>query len=91
MCFVVNSVKYILFANNISKIKEILANEQVAICYQDAPNGSLLNIEALMSEDGKILGKMGHSERFVENTFKNIGDMELEDIFTAGVEFFKAD
>ncbi|WP_229062764.1 phosphoribosylformylglycinamidine synthase subunit PurQ [Peptoniphilus harei] len=91
MCFVVNSVKYILFANNISKIKEILANEQVAICYQDAPNGSLLNIEALMSEDGKILGKMGHSERFVENTFKNIRDMELEDIFTAGVEFFKAD
>lgn len=72
-------------------IKEILDKEQVALCYQDAPNGSLLNIEALMSEDGKILGKMGHSERFVENTFKNIRDMELEDIFTAGVEFFKAD
>ena len=34
---------------------------------------------------------MGHSERFVENTFKNIFDMELEDIFTAGVEFFKED
>lgn len=72
-------------------IKEILDKEQVALCYQDAPNGSLLNVEALMSEDGKILGKMGHSERFVENTFKNIRDMELEDIFTAGVEFFKAD
>ncbi|URN40598.1 phosphoribosylformylglycinamidine synthase subunit PurQ [Peptoniphilus genitalis] len=91
MCFVVNSVKYILFANNISKIKEIFGNEQVALCYADAPNGSALNVEALMSEDGKILGKMGHSERFVENTFKNIRDMELEDIFTAGVEFFKAD
>lgn len=72
-------------------IKEILDKEQVALCYQDAPNGSALNVEALMSEDGKILGKMGHSERFVENTFKNIRDMELEDIFTAGVEFFKAD
>lgn len=72
-------------------IKDILDKEQVALCYQDAPNGSLLNVEALMSEDGKILGKMGHSERFVENTFKNIRDMELEDIFTAGVEFFKAD
>ncbi|MHC5099274.1 phosphoribosylformylglycinamidine synthase [Peptoniphilus genitalis] len=72
-------------------IREILDKEQVALCYADAPNGSLLNIEALMSEDGKILGKMGHSERFVENTFKNIRDMELEDIFTAGVEFFKAD
>lgn len=72
-------------------IKEILDKEQVALCYQDAPNGSSLNVEALMSEDGKILGKMGHSERFVENTFKNIVDMELEDIFTAGVEFFKAD
>ena len=73
------------------EIKKILANEQVAMCYADAPNGSLLNVEALMSEDGKILGKMGHSERFVENTFKNIFDMELEDIFTAGVEFFKED
>lgn len=72
-------------------IKEILDKEQVALCYADAPNGSTLNVEALMSEDGKILGKMGHSERFVENTFKNIVDMELEDIFTAGVEFFKAD
>ena len=91
MGFVVNNVKYILFANNISKIKEILDKEQVAICYADAPNGSALNVEALMSEDGKILGKMGHSERFVENTFKNIRDMELEDIFTGGVEFFKKD
>lgn len=72
-------------------IKEILDKEQVALCYADAPNGSTLNVEALMSEDGKILGKMGHSERFVENTFKNIRDMELEDIFTGGVEFFKAD
>ena len=72
-------------------IKEILDKEQVALCYADAPNGSTLNVEALMSEDGKILGKMGHSERFVENTFKNIRGMELEDIFTAGVEFFKAD
>ena len=73
------------------KIKDILDKEQVAMSYADAPNGSLLNVEALMSEDGKILGKMGHSERFVENTFKNIFDMELEDIFTAGVEFFKED
>lgn len=72
-------------------IKEILDKEQVALCYADVPNGSALNVEALMSEDGKILGKMGHSERFVENTFKNIVDMELEDIFTAGVEFFKKD
>ena len=72
-------------------IKEILDKEQVALCYADAPNGSVLNVEALMSEDGKILGKMGHSERFVENTFKNIRDMELEDIFTGGVEFFKKD
>ncbi|WP_277251499.1 phosphoribosylformylglycinamidine synthase [Peptoniphilus vaginalis] len=72
-------------------IKEILDKEQVALCYADAPNGSVLNVEALMSEDGKILGKMGHSERFVENTFKNIVDMELEDIFTGGVEFFKKD
>ena len=73
------------------KIKEMLDNEQIAICYEDAPNGSALNVEALMSKDGKILGKMGHSERVTEDTFKNIDGIELEDIFTAGVEFFKKD
>ena len=73
------------------KLDEILANEQVAICYEDAPNGSMLNVEALMSKDGKILGKMGHSERVLDETFKNIPDIEIEDIFTAGVEFFKKD
>ncbi|MEQ2401141.1 phosphoribosylformylglycinamidine synthase [Peptoniphilus hominis (ex Hitch et al. 2025)] len=73
------------------KLDEILENEQVAICYEDAPNGSMLNVEALMSKDGKILGKMGHSERVLDQTFKNIPDIELEDIFTAGVEFFKED
>ena len=44
-----------------------------------------------MSKDGKILGKMGHSERVLDETFKNIPDIEIEDIFTAGVEFFKED
>ena len=91
MGFVVNSVKCIIFANNIGKIKKILEKEQVAICYEDAPNGSMLNVEALMSKDGKILGKMGHSERVLDETFKNIPDIEIEDIFTAGVEFFKKD
>ncbi|MBU5668693.1 phosphoribosylformylglycinamidine synthase [Peptoniphilus sp. MSJ-1] len=70
-------------------IEELLDNEQVAICYENAPNGSRLNVEALVSRDGKILGKMGHSERVGENLYKNIDGVEMQDIFKAGVEYFK--
>jgi len=70
-------------------VEELLENEQIALSYVDAPNGSKLNVEALMSRDGKILGKMGHSERVGENLYKNIPDVEMQDIFKAGVEFFK--
>jgi phosphoribosylformylglycinamidine synthase len=70
---------------------KILENEQVAAVYTDAPNGSLENVEAMISADGKILGKMGHSERIADNLFKNLGEIEMQDIFTAGVEYFKED
>lgn len=72
-------------------LKEILDQEQVAAIYVDAPNGSFENIEALISPDGKILGKMGHSERIADNLFKNLNEIEIEDIFSAGVEYFKKD
>ncbi|WP_372714421.1 phosphoribosylformylglycinamidine synthase subunit PurQ, partial [Ilyobacter sp.] len=53
------------------------------------PNGSVYAIEGITSPDGKILGKMGHSERMGENLYKNIiGDKEQK-IFANGVKYFK--
>lgn len=66
-----------------SVIKELFANGQVATQYVNAqgvptmntpcnPNGSLYAIEGITSPDGRILGKMGHSERFAPGLFRNI-------------------
>ena len=63
--------------------------EQIAAVYCDVPNGSEYAIEALISPDGKILGKMGHSERFKDGLFKNIPDLDLQPIIKAGVDYFK--
>ena len=53
------------------------------------PNGSMMAIEGIVSEDGRILGKMGHSERQGENRNKNIyGEMD-QLLFEAGVSYFK--
>ena len=53
------------------------------------PNGSVYAIEGITSPDGKILGKMGHSERMGDNLYKNIiGDKEQK-IFENGVKYFK--
>ncbi|NMA67313.1 MAG: phosphoribosylformylglycinamidine synthase [Clostridiaceae bacterium] len=52
------------------------------------PYGSMLAIEGITSKDGRILGKMGHNERYTQNTLKNvIGDKDQK-IFKAGVEYF---
>ena len=53
------------------------------------PNGSMMAIEGIVSEDGRILGKMGHSERQGKNRNKNIyGEMD-QLLFEAGVSYFK--
>ena len=81
-------------------IKELFANGQVATQYVDAegkptmampynPNGSLYAIEGITSPDGRILGKMGHSERFVPGLFKNISGNKDQKIFISGVNYFK--
>jgi len=53
------------------------------------PNGSDFAIEAISSIDGRILGKMGHSERSGENLYKNIPDISNQGIFANGVNYFK--
>ncbi|MDO5517061.1 MAG: phosphoribosylformylglycinamidine synthase [Clostridium sp.] len=83
-----------------SLIKELIANGQVATQYVDLegnvslnmpfnPNGSMYGIEGITSPDGRVLGKMGHSERVGENVYKNIpGDFDQK-IFESGVRYFK--
>ncbi|GHT68278.1 phosphoribosylformylglycinamidine synthase [Spirochaetia bacterium] len=72
---------------------------QVPFCYVDAagnptlaepdnPNGSDLAIEGLTSPDGRILGKMGHSERRGEFVHINIPGNKGQNIFEAGVSYF---
>ena len=80
-------------------IESLKAKGQIATQYVDEnglpamdiaynPNGSALAIEAITSEDGRILGKMAHDERFTENTFKNVPGRKDQKIFAAGVEYY---
>ena len=54
------------------------------------PNGSLLAIEGITSPDGRVFGKMGHSERYSNGTFKNVPGEKDQPLFAAGVEYFAA-
>ncbi|MDR1781774.1 MAG: phosphoribosylformylglycinamidine synthase [Bacilli bacterium] len=57
--------------------------------YRFNPNGAWACIEGITSPDGRILGKMGHSERYEEGCYKNIdGDKHL-DIFSSAVAYFR--
>lgn len=81
-------------------LDELFDNGQVITQYVDPsgnvtmespynPNGSMMAIEGIVSRDGRVLGKMGHSERQGDNRFKNIyGEMDQK-IFEAGVKYFK--
>ena len=53
------------------------------------PNGSSYAIEGIISEDGLILGKMGHSERYTENLYQNIPNIKIQEIFKNAVAYFK--
>ena len=81
-------------------LDKLYANGQVATQYADAegnptmdemwnPNGSAMAIEGITSEDGRIYGKMGHSERIGDGVFMNISGQKDIKIFRSGVEYFK--
>jgi phosphoribosylformylglycinamidine synthase len=55
----------------------------------DNPNGSSFAIEGLTSPDGRVLGKMAHSERSGEFVHVNIPGNKRQSIFEAGVKYFK--
>jgi phosphoribosylformylglycinamidine synthase len=84
--------------------RELFANGQVAFQYVDPideevtmespynPNGSYYAIEGIISRNGQILGKMGHTERYEENLFKNIPDDGLEQpLFDNAVRYFRGE
>ena len=69
--------------------RELFARGQVAFRYVDNPNGSYYDIEGILSPDGHILGKMGHSERYEEDLFKNIAGERRQPLFENAVNYFK--
>ncbi|MGL5000346.1 MAG: phosphoribosylformylglycinamidine synthase [Cetobacterium sp.] len=52
-------------------------------------NGSTYAIEGIVSKCGRILGKMGHSERYEDGLLKNISGNKMQDLFSNGVNYFK--
>ena len=56
------------------------------------PNGSYYAIEGIISKNGQILGKMGHTERYEDNLFKNIDDDTREQpLFLNAVAYFRGE
>lgn len=86
------------FAATEQEAKMLLKNGQVATQYVDAngkptmgrgnPNGSLLAVEGLLSPDGRVFGKMAHSERYTANTLINVPGEKDQRIFESGVKYF---
>ena len=80
-------------------LKKMIDNGQIATCYVDDmginaattdfnPNGSVCGIEGILSPDGRILGKMGHSERYESDLTVNIPGAKDQKIFESGVAYF---
>jgi len=81
-------------------IRQLAANGQIATQYVDLegaatsdihfnPNGSMYAIEGITSPDGRVFGKMGHSERIGAGLYRNVpGNYDIQ-MFKAAVEYFK--
>ena len=81
-------------------VKELAANGQIMTQYVDLsdeptmdvrfnPNGSASAIEGILSPDGRVFGKMGHSERKGYGLYKNVlGDYDMK-LFESAVKYFK--
>ena len=87
------------FVANDAVLASMKATGQIATQYVDAsgvpsmdldvnPNGSVWAIEGITSPDGRVFGKMGHSERSGAGLYKNIPDANYQPIFEGGVAYF---
>ena len=82
------------------ELEKIIKNGQVATQYVDVlgnstmespynPNGSMYGIEGIISKDGRVLGKMGHSERIDKDLYKNVeGNYDMK-LFESGIRYFE--
>ena len=81
-------------------IRQLAANGQIATQYVDLegnptadvhfnPNGSAFAIEGITSPDGRVFGKMGHSERIGAGLYKNVPGLYDIRMFEAAVKYFK--
>lgn len=81
-------------------MKKLIDNGQIVTQYVDVngnvtsdikynPNGSVFGVEGICSPDGRILGKMAHSERIGYGTLKNVSGNKDQKIFDAGIKYFK--
>lgn len=88
------------FVANEETMRTLIENGQIATQYVDFngnatydiefnPNGSFYGVEGITSIDGRILGKMGHSERIGNQVCKNILGEKDQMIFESGVKYFK--
>jgi len=88
------------FIANEETLKTLIENGQIATQYVDEegmptydiqynPNNSIYAIEGITSPDGRILGKMGHSERGYQDFVKNIPGKKDQKLFESGVEYYK--
>ncbi len=84
-----------------STYETLYKNHQIAFQYvkdghptknpENNINGSVKGIEGIISKDGLILGKMGHSERYAPGLFKNIHGNKTQNIFKNAVHYFKGE
>lgn len=88
------------FVADEATIEQLRRNGQIATQYVDAagnpsmdipfnPNGSIDAIEGITSPDGRVLGKMGHSERIGADIAKNVPGAKDQQLFEAGVRYYK--
>lgn len=87
------------FTANDTLIEDMNNKGQIATIYVDDkgnqtgefpfnPNGSHSGIEGILSPDGRIYGRMAHSERFLAEVYKNVPGEKRMDIFKSGVKYF---
>lgn len=88
------------FIVNDDMLKTLIDNGQIATQYVNPqgnqasdiefnPNGSICAIEGITSPDGRVLGKMGHSERKGNNLYFNVPFEKDQKLFESGVNYFK--
>ena len=88
------------FVAGTETLDRLVKNGQIATQYVDLsgkptmdvrhnPNGSYYAVEGITSADGRVLGKMGHSERSGDNLYKNVDGNKYQKLFEGGVDYFK--